>query len=57
MKYAKSTLEPETRKVFEELLDKPVMDLKPDEKAFLRARLDYMTQAEMKAHVRIFLKH
>jgi hypothetical protein len=56
MKYAKSTLDPETHHLLLELLDKPVMDLTKDEKAFLRARLDYLTQAEMKAHIRIFRK-
>jgi hypothetical protein len=52
----RKTLDEETRLKFEELLDKSVGDLKPEEKGFLKARADYMTETERKAHISIWKK-
>lgn len=45
---AKNTLEPDTKKYLEELLNKNPKDLIPDEIAFLEARKDYLTESEIK---------
>lgn len=52
----KKTLDPETREYLVDLLDKPVGSLTADEKAFIRARADYLTETERKAHIGIW-KH
>lgn len=44
---AKSTLEPDTKKYLEELLNKSAKDLTPDEIAFLHARSPYLTEREI----------
>jgi hypothetical protein len=45
---AKNTLESDTKKYLEELLNKNPRDLIPDEIAFLKARKDYLTESEIK---------
>ena len=54
--FNKKTLDKETREMLMELLDKPLSDLSEDEKGFLRARADYMTEPERKAHISIWKK-
>ena len=46
---SKSTLDPATKKMLDELLNKSPKDLTPDEIAFLLARRDYLNDNEMKA--------
>lgn len=44
---AKSTLDPDTKKYLEDLLNKSSKDLTPDEIAFLHARSPYLTEREI----------
>ena len=46
---SKSTLDPATKKMLDELLNKSPKDLTPDDIAFLLARRDYLNDNEMKA--------